>query len=324
MAATMENLYRMLKLFKSSQKIASCLHRNIARVKLFRNQWSTIQKYSILKLSSKPSALTSITTVCAVSWFTKKDGAESDVVKEPSVMEKADELYSVNETIALYNLLKNNVDETDDEILWRFARACCDMSKMTKNIIRKKEYMYEGFEVVKKALKLNDNNFACHKWFAILLDKTAEFEGTKKRIENAYLVKEHFVRAVELNPKDATSMYSIGHWCYLFADMSWYTKKIASAIFSTPPSSTYEEALKYLEMAEKADPDFYLWNHVYLGKTYLHLGEVEKAKWYLTRAREFKRQNISLDEHEAQMEAFRTLLNHKLIDPKQQKKEEAT
>lgn len=69
-------------------------------------------------------------------------------------------------------------------------------------------------------------------------------------------------------------------------------------------------------MAEKADPDFYLWNHVYLGKTYLQLGEVEKGKWYLNRAREMTRKNISLDEHEAQMEAFRTLLNHKLIDPK--------
>ena len=30
-------------------------------------------------------------------------------------------------------------------------------------------------------------------WYAILMDKTAEFEGTKARISNAYTVKEHFM-----------------------------------------------------------------------------------------------------------------------------------
>ena len=29
--------------------------------------------------------------------------------------------------------------------------------------------------------------------------------------------------------------------CFTFADMPWYTKKIAAALFATPPSSTYEE-----------------------------------------------------------------------------------
>lgn len=29
--------------------------------------------------------------------------------------------------------------------------------------------------------------------------------------------------------------------CFTFADMPWYTKKIAGALFATPPSSTYDE-----------------------------------------------------------------------------------
>ncbi|XP_060063784.1 regulator of microtubule dynamics protein 1-like [Ylistrum balloti] len=316
MAATMENLHRFIKLFKPSQKFASYLHRNYARTHFLKNRWYTIQKCSMLKLLSRRPVLSSLTTVSAVSWFVKKEEAEIKEDKQPSVIQKADELYDANKTIALYDLLKENLDENDDEILWRLARACRDMSLMTKNFTRKKEYMYEGFDYVKKALELNEKNFACHKWYAILLDKTAEYGGTKKRIENAYLVKDHFVRAVELNPKDATSMYSIGHWCYLFADMSWYTKKIASAIFSTPPSSTFEEALKYFEMAEEVDPDFYIWNHVYLGKTYMKLGDEEKGKKYLMKARGLSGPNTSIDEREAMMEAFRTLLEYKLIDPK--------
>ncbi|OWF45108.1 regulator of microtubule dynamics protein 1-like [Mizuhopecten yessoensis] len=322
MAATVENVYRLLKFFRPSQKIAACLHRNNARVQLLRNRWTTIQKYSLVKLLPRPAVITSIATVSAVSLFAKKNEPETGGLRNKTLIEKADELYDARQTINLYNLLKDNLDENDDEILWRLARASCDMSRMSKTPNVCRTYMFEGFEYAKRALELNNSNFASHKWYAILLDKTAEFEGNKKRIENAFLVKEHFVRAVELNPKDATSMYSIGHWCYLFADMPWYYKKIASAIYTTPPTSTYEEALKYFEMAEEADPDFYIWNHVFLGKTYVRVGEREKAKKYLIKAREYTTQDISVDEHEAQMEAFKVLMANKMIDVKEEKKKE--
>lgn len=29
--------------------------------------------------------------------------------------------------------------------------------------------------------------------------------------------------------------------CFLFADMAWYQRKIASVIFASPPTSSYEE-----------------------------------------------------------------------------------
>lgn len=49
-------------------------------------------------------------------------------------------------------------------------------------------------------------------WYAILLDIVGGYEGTKKRIENAYVVKEHFQKANELNPEDATSLHTLGFW----------------------------------------------------------------------------------------------------------------
>ena len=36
--------------------------------------------------------------------------------------------------------------------------------------------------------------FLCvFQWYAILLDYVGEYEGTKQRIANAFLVKEHFI-----------------------------------------------------------------------------------------------------------------------------------
>ena len=49
--------------------------------------------------------------------------------------------------------------------------------------------------------------------------------------------------------------------------MSWYMRKIASALFATPPESSYEEALKA-----------FLDNRVMIAKAYYKLGDMKNAK----------------------------------------------
>jgi len=44
--------------------------------------------------------------------------------------------------------------------------------------------------------------------------------------------------------------------CYNIASMPWYQRKIVSAVFATPPISSFDEALIYLK-AEELDPKFY-------------------------------------------------------------------
>lgn len=63
--------------------------------------------------------------------------------------------------------------------------------------------------------------------------------------------------AMELNPKDATSIYMLGHYCYSIAEMPWLQKKIAEALFGKSPTSTFEEALHFFSKAEEAEPNFY-------------------------------------------------------------------
>ncbi|WAR12094.1 RMD1-like protein [Mya arenaria] len=107
-----------------------------------------------------------------------------------------------------------------------------------------------------------------HKWYAILLDYTGEFEGKKQRIKNAFQVKEHL-------------------WCFTMADLKWYERTVASALFATPPSSTYDEALQYFLKAEEAEPNFYSMNLLMLGKTYLKLQDGKMAYQYLSRCRDY-------------------------------------
>ncbi|NXW83303.1 RMD1 protein, partial [Alopecoenas beccarii] len=213
--------------------------------------------------------------------------------KVEEVIEQADYLYGSGETEKLYQLLAQHKNSDDAELLWRLARASRDLAQLSSTSAeQKKQLAYEALEYTKKALEKNESNFAAHKWYGICLSDVGDFEGIKTKIGNAYIIKEHFQRAVELNPKDATTIHLIGIWCYSFAEMPWYQRKIAATLFATPPTSTFEEyAAHYhsrlFSCLHTADPNFYSKNLLYLGKTYLKLNNKKMALLWLSKAKDY-------------------------------------
>ncbi|XP_067005992.2 regulator of microtubule dynamics protein 1 isoform X1 [Anabrus simplex] len=197
------------------------------------------------------------------------------------LLDRADELYNANRYEETYNSLKEYQDTDDVEVLWRLSRALYSHSKQERDSKKKKELVAESFRLIKHALSLEKDNWAVHKWYAVLLDANASHEGIKARISELTNVKHHLQKAAELNPTDATTLYMLGSWCYGIADMPWYQRKIASTLFATPPYSSYEEALSYFLKAEETDPNFYSLNLLMLGKSYMQLQNPERAKHYL-------------------------------------------
>ncbi|XP_041268441.1 regulator of microtubule dynamics protein 1 isoform X2 [Onychostruthus taczanowskii] len=196
--------------------------------------------------------------------------------KVEDVIEQADYLYGSGETEKLYRLLVQHKNSDDAELLWRLARSSRDLAQLgSTSAEEKKQLTYDSLEYAKKALEKNESNFAAHK------------------------------RAIELNPKDATTIHLIGIWCYSFAEMPWYQRKIAATLFATPPTSTFQEALRYFHMAEEADPNFYSKNLLFLGKTYLKLNNKKMALLWLSKAKEYPAQTE--EDKQVQKEALELL-----------------
>ncbi|XP_077023250.1 regulator of microtubule dynamics protein 1 isoform X1 [Tamandua tetradactyla] len=208
--------------------------------------------------------------------------------KVEEILEQADYLYESGETEKLFQLLTQYKESEDAELLWRLARASRDISQLSgTSEEEKKRLVYEALEYAKRALEKSESSFAAHKWYAICISDVGDYEGIKAKIANAYIIKEHFEKAIELNPKDATSIHLMGIWCYTFAEMPWYQRRIAKMLFATPPSSTYEEALGYFHRAEQVDPNFYSKNLLLLGKTYLKLRNKKLAAFWLMKAKDY-------------------------------------
>ncbi|KAJ0022661.1 hypothetical protein NQD34_014795 [Periophthalmus magnuspinnatus] len=218
------------------------------------------------------------------------------------VLEQADYLYSCAETDKLYQLLLQHKDRDDAEFLWRLARVTRDVALLPDTAPeKKKQLIYESLECAKRALDKDETCFAAHKWYAICLSNVGDYEGIKVKLGNSYVIKDHLLRALELNPKDATSLHILGYWCFSFADLPWYQRKVAAVIFATPPTSTYEEAVEYFLKAEAVDPNFYSMNLLMLGKTYLRMNNKEQAKLWLTKAKEYP--PLTHEDKEAHKEA---------------------
>ncbi|KAJ7338970.1 hypothetical protein JRQ81_012872 [Phrynocephalus forsythii] len=207
--------------------------------------------------------------------------------KVDEVLDQADYFYESGETEKLFQLLEQHKNSENAEVLWRLARASRDLAQLSHTPMeRKKQLTYEALDYAEKALKKDPSCFSVHKWYAICLSDVGEYEGIRKKIANAFVIKDHFQKAIELNPKDATSLHLMGIWCYTFSEMPWYQSKIAAVLFSTPPSSSFQEALRYFQKAEDVEPNFYSKNLLFLGKTYLKLNNRKMALLWLTKAKD--------------------------------------
>jgi hypothetical protein len=107
-----------------------------------------------------------------------------------------------------------------------------------------------GLQHALRSLALHDADCDAHKYASILYAKAAK--DTKEQISFAYKIREHSERALALRPDDPVLAHVLGVWHYEVAGLSWLMRKAASALYGTPPTSTYEEALRHLTQAETA------------------------------------------------------------------------
>lgn len=83
-------------------------------------------------------------------------------------------------------------DTIEIELLWRLSRSLYKMSE-TASEVEAKKLIYESYDLISKALTINENHFAVHKWMAVLLNKKSEYEGMKERIKQLVNVKNHML-----------------------------------------------------------------------------------------------------------------------------------
>ncbi|KEG09505.1 regulator of microtubule dynamics protein 1 [Trypanosoma grayi] len=197
------------------------------------------------------------------------------------VAQEADDAVTAKDVKGCYEILRkaheNGVHHL--QLTWRYARALYDMAEETTEKREREKYFKEGLEWAKKAVEEDPNFYASHKWLGILLSAQNEFISTKEKVANAYIIRDHFLKALELKDDDATSLHCMGMWCWNVLQVGWVERQAASLLFGTPPTSTYDDCLKYLLAADKFEPSIH--TALAIGNVHLQLKQKDQAKiWY--------------------------------------------
>ena len=195
------------------------------------------------------------------------------------LIDKADALHELDDFSGNYELLKEaeGLEVGNFEVVWRLARAHFDFSDNSEDETVISDNFYNGLTYAKTALELDDSRAEGHKWYGILIGKVGELEGTKQKILNSYEVKDHTLKAIELDPEDDGNFHVMGRWHYTLADLSWFERKIAGLIYAKPPKASFVEAAEYFNKAIALEPTD-IRNHLWLGNTYVALDKTELAK----------------------------------------------
>lgn len=113
-----------------------------------------------------------------------------------------------------------------------------------------KPIFQEGLDHALAAIAAQETCADGHKFASILYAKAAR--DTKEQISFAYRIRDHGRRCLELRPDDSVAGLVLGTWCYEVAGLGWLMRQAAAALYGTPPTSSYEEALRYLHQSEDA------------------------------------------------------------------------
>ncbi|NWW98194.1 RMD2 protein, partial [Caloenas nicobarica] len=257
-------------------------------------------------------------------YLTAHTDSEGDSEEEKGCMKSPDAIVKSEEEQELFDLLqqvdnlhKGSEDDKKEgfrlllekdekyencvDFLWRLARAYGDLFEMTTDAEEKRKYVSDEMQ---SCLNANENRFA------IMCGYMSQFESVQNKIRNGYLFKEHLDKAIELKPQDPFLYYLNGRWCYSVAQLSWIEKKVAAALFGTPPTSTVEEALQHFLKAEEMHPGYSKCNYVYLAKCYKDLGQKNNALKYCDSALSIL--SVTNEDKEAQKDLEALLLTLKL------------
>ncbi|XP_011342925.1 regulator of microtubule dynamics protein 1 isoform X2 [Ooceraea biroi] len=287
----LQRLYRITRCSRDLRRIIPC-----------KNIHSTFKESNVQAVGKL--WVTSPFIIMGMWSVTKTKNEEETQVAGQVLIAKADVLFDQGDYKGVYDLLSKYEDSKDVEILWRLSRVIYKMSE-TANDVEARKLIYHGYDLVRVALGIQEDHFAVQKWMSVFLNSKSSLDGTKAHLKELYNIKKHMLRASELNPTDATTLYMLGYWCYEISNLAWYQRKIASALFTEPPTSSFEEALMYHKNAEEVDPNFYSHNLLMLGKTYLKLDRKEEAIKYLKKTVEYPAKND--DDQKAKQEAQKIL-----------------
>lgn len=169
------------------------------------------------------------------------------------------------------------------EILWRIAKQYSQLMEETTSPAEKKHLGQKALDAAERAKKINPENSSVRLSLAVVYGRIALIESNRRKVELSRLIKEEAEAAIRINPREDYAYHVLGRWNYEMANVNPVLKTMGQAIYGRFPEASNEKAAEYFQKAVALAPR-QVAHHVELGRTYLILGQKEKAREELEKA----------------------------------------
>lgn len=170
-------------------------------------------------------------------------------------------------------------DSQGYEALWKAAREAVGLGEFERDEARRAELFGKGEEYARRAVAVNPDDAEGHFNLARALGRVALSLGTRDRIKYAGEVREHALRALQLNPDHPGALHVMGVWNAEVRRLSGLSRMIARTFLGGGVfgEASWDNAVRYMERAVAVDPER-LTHHLDLARVYADIGQTDKAR----------------------------------------------
>jgi tetratricopeptide (TPR) repeat protein len=165
----------------------------------------------------------------------------------------------------------------DADILWRVAKQYSQLMEETSSASEKKVLGQKALAAAERAKAINPKNASVRLSLAIVYGRVALIESNRRKVELSRLIRDEAEAAIQLDARQDYAYHVLGRWNYEMAGVNPVLKTMGQAIYGRFPDASHEKAAEYFQKAVAIAPR-QVAHHVELGRTYVALGEKEKAR----------------------------------------------
>lgn len=167
-------------------------------------------------------------------------------------------------------------DSNHVETLWRLTRAYVELGELATEKSQKRKFYEAAMAHGQSAIAADTESCIAYTWLSIAEGTTAAVVGFKERVKLAWSIREHALKAIELDPESDIAYHVMARWHAEIASIGGLKRAMANLLYGDLPEASFEESIAYYQKAIELHDQVH--HRLELAKVYLRMDEYVTAQ----------------------------------------------